>query len=73
MNFTRYFNLPSTLSQVALPVKLPGRGKCLFVKVNSLIGFPVFRLRSAAAITEFIDADRTRWSKVIKAQNISLD
>ena len=37
------------------------------------IGFPVFRPRSAAAITEFIDADRARWSGVIKAQNISLD
>ncbi len=37
------------------------------------IGFPVFRPRSAAAITEFIDADRERWSGVIKAQNISLD
>jgi hypothetical protein len=28
---------------------------------------------SAAAIAEFIEADRTRWSAVIKAQNISLD
>jgi tripartite-type tricarboxylate transporter receptor subunit TctC len=37
------------------------------------IGFPVFRPRSAAAINEFIDADRVRWSAVIKAQNISLD
>jgi tripartite-type tricarboxylate transporter receptor subunit TctC len=37
------------------------------------IGFPVFRPRSAAAIKEFIDADRERWSGVIKAQNISLD
>jgi tripartite-type tricarboxylate transporter receptor subunit TctC len=37
------------------------------------IGFPVFRPRSPAAIAEFIDADRARWSKVIKAQNISLD
>jgi tripartite-type tricarboxylate transporter receptor subunit TctC len=37
------------------------------------IGFPVFRPRSAAAITEFIDADRARWAGVIKAQNISLD
>jgi len=37
------------------------------------IGFPVFRARSAAAIKEFIDADRARWSAVIKAQNISLD
>jgi tripartite-type tricarboxylate transporter receptor subunit TctC len=37
------------------------------------IGFPVFRPRSPAAIAEFIDADRARWSKVIKTQNISLD
>ena len=37
------------------------------------IGFPVFRPRSAASIAEFIDADRARWSAVIKAQNISLD
>ena len=37
------------------------------------IGFPVFRPRSAAAITEFIDADRARWSDVIRAQNIALD
>jgi tripartite-type tricarboxylate transporter receptor subunit TctC len=37
------------------------------------IGFPVFRPRSPAAIAEFIDADRARWSKVIKAQNITLD
>jgi len=37
------------------------------------IGFPVFRPRSPAEIAEFIDADRARWSKVIKTQNISLD
>jgi tripartite-type tricarboxylate transporter receptor subunit TctC len=37
------------------------------------IGFPVFRPRSAAAIKEFIDADRARWSNVVKTQNISLD
>ena len=37
------------------------------------IGYSVLRPRSAAAITEFIDADRARWSAVIKAQNISLD
>src|ERR1700733_5866650 len=37
------------------------------------IGFPVFRPRSPAAIAEFIDADRARWSKVVKAQNITLD
>src|SRR4051812_10274429 len=37
------------------------------------IGFPVFRPRSPAEIAQFIDADRARWSKVINAQNISLD
>jgi tripartite-type tricarboxylate transporter receptor subunit TctC len=37
------------------------------------IGYSVFRPRSAAGITEFIDADRIRWSGVIKSQNISLD
>lgn len=37
------------------------------------LGFPVERPRSAAAIKQFIDADRARWSAVIKAQNISLD
>ena len=37
------------------------------------IGFPPLRPRSAAAIAEFIDADRARWSTVIKSQNISLD
>jgi tripartite-type tricarboxylate transporter receptor subunit TctC len=37
------------------------------------IGYSVLHPRSAAAITEFIDADRARWSAVIKAQNISLD
>lgn len=37
------------------------------------LGFPVERPRSAAAIKQFIDADRARWSAVIKAQHISLD
>ncbi|CAN5300970.1 tripartite tricarboxylate transporter substrate binding protein [soil metagenome] len=37
------------------------------------IGFPVLRPRNAAEIKQFIDDDRARWSKVIKAQNISLD
>jgi tripartite-type tricarboxylate transporter receptor subunit TctC len=37
------------------------------------IGYSVMRPQSAAAIAEFIDADRARWSAVIKAQNISLD
>jgi tripartite-type tricarboxylate transporter receptor subunit TctC len=37
------------------------------------IGFPPLRPRSAAAVNEFIEADRARWAGVIKAQNISLD
>ena len=37
------------------------------------IGYSVLRPRSEAAIAEFIDADRARWTAVIKAQNISLD
>ena len=37
------------------------------------LGFPVEYPRNAAAIKQFIDADRARWSAVIKAQNISLD
>jgi tripartite-type tricarboxylate transporter receptor subunit TctC len=37
------------------------------------LGFPVERPRSAAAIKQFIDADRARWSAVIKAQSLSLD
>jgi tripartite-type tricarboxylate transporter receptor subunit TctC len=37
------------------------------------IGYSVFRPLSASAITGFIDADRVRWSGVIKSQNISLD
>ena len=37
------------------------------------VGYTALRPRSAAAIAEFIDADRRRWSGVIKAKNISLD
>ncbi|MGZ5873307.1 MAG: Bug family tripartite tricarboxylate transporter substrate binding protein [Bradyrhizobium sp.] len=37
------------------------------------IGYLVLPPRSEVAIKEFVDADRTRWSEVIKAQNISLD
>ena len=37
------------------------------------IGYSVLRPRSRAAITEFIDADRARWSDVIRVRNISLD
>ena len=37
------------------------------------IGYSVKRPQSAAEITGFIDADRARWSEVVKARNISLD
>jgi tripartite-type tricarboxylate transporter receptor subunit TctC len=37
------------------------------------VGFAPLRPRSAAGIREFIDADRARWARVIKALNISLD
>jgi tripartite-type tricarboxylate transporter receptor subunit TctC len=37
------------------------------------IGYSVLPPRSEVAIKEFIDADRARWSEVIKAQGISLD
>ncbi len=37
------------------------------------IGYTALRPRSAAAIVEFMDADRARWSAVSKSLNISLD
>jgi hypothetical protein len=37
------------------------------------VGFTALRPLSPVAITEFIDAERERWSAVIKARNISLD
>ena len=37
------------------------------------VGYTALRPRSAAAIKEFIDAERVRWSGVIKTQNITLD
>jgi tripartite-type tricarboxylate transporter receptor subunit TctC len=71
---------------IAAPAKLPddiaqkisasldrGLNDAAFRASLEKIGFPVLRPRSAAAIAEFIDADRARWSAVIKAQNISLD
>jgi tripartite-type tricarboxylate transporter receptor subunit TctC len=36
-------------------------------------GFPPLRSKSQAAIKDFIDADRARWSGVIKQLNITLD
>src|SRR5664279_4824737 len=37
------------------------------------LGYTALRPRSPAAIAEFMDAERIRWSGVIRAQNISLD
>jgi tripartite-type tricarboxylate transporter receptor subunit TctC len=37
------------------------------------VGFPPQRPRNAAAIKEFVDADRARWSAIIRKLNISLD
>jgi tripartite-type tricarboxylate transporter receptor subunit TctC len=37
------------------------------------VGYTALRPRSAAAIAEFVDADRIRWSAVSKSLNISLD
>jgi hypothetical protein len=37
------------------------------------VGFSALRPRSAAAIAEFMEAERVRWSGVIKSQNITLD
>ena len=37
------------------------------------IGYSVMRPQSDAGIAAFIEADRARWSAVIKARNISLD
>ncbi len=36
-------------------------------------GFPPLRVRSEAALKEFVDADRTRWLDVVKKLNFSLD
>ena len=37
------------------------------------IGFPVLKPKTVAEIDQFVDEARARWSKVIKAMNISLD
>jgi tripartite-type tricarboxylate transporter receptor subunit TctC len=37
------------------------------------VGFSALRPRSPAAIAEFMEAERVRWSGVIKSQNITLD
>jgi len=37
------------------------------------LGYTALRPRSPAAIAEYMDAERKKWSGVIKSQNISLD
>jgi tripartite-type tricarboxylate transporter receptor subunit TctC len=37
------------------------------------VGYTALRPRNASAIADYVDAERIRWSAVIKAQNISLD
>jgi tripartite-type tricarboxylate transporter receptor subunit TctC len=37
------------------------------------IGYSVKRPQSAAEIARFVEADRARWSAVVKDRNISLD
>ena len=71
---------------VAAPAKIPddvaqkisaslerGLNDEAFRALLEKVGFPPLRPRSAAGIREFIDADRARWARVIKALNISLD
>jgi tripartite-type tricarboxylate transporter receptor subunit TctC len=36
-------------------------------------GFPPLKARDEASIKEFVDADKARWSAIIKKLNISLD
>jgi tripartite-type tricarboxylate transporter receptor subunit TctC len=76
----------SVWNGVAVPANLPDDvARILTDSLNRMMSDPGFRAslekvgftallpRSPAAITEFIDTDRNRWSGVIKAQNISLD
>jgi len=63
---------------VAAPSKVPEEvaeriGDDVFRASLQTAGFPPLHSKSQAAIKEFIDADRVRWSAVIKALNISLD
>jgi tripartite-type tricarboxylate transporter receptor subunit TctC len=44
-----------------------------FRAANEKVGFSSLRPRSPAAIAEFMEAERVRWSAVIKSQNITLD
>jgi hypothetical protein len=37
------------------------------------VGFTALRRRSPAAIAEFMEAERVRWSGVIKSQKLTLD
>jgi tripartite-type tricarboxylate transporter receptor subunit TctC len=44
-----------------------------FREALTKVGFPPQRPRSEAAAKEFVDADRARWSAIIRKLNISLD
>jgi tripartite-type tricarboxylate transporter receptor subunit TctC len=61
----------------ALTDLLAGNIQVMFDAVGTALpsvrGYSVLRPRSRAAITEFIDADRARWSDVIRVRHISLD
>jgi tripartite-type tricarboxylate transporter receptor subunit TctC len=71
---------------VAVPAKIPDRLAAVlkrsldralddntFRASLEKIGYSVMRPQSEAAIAAFIEADRARWSAVVKARNISLD
>ena len=76
----------SVWNAVAVPARLPDDvARILTDSLDRVMNDPAFREslekvgyaaprpRSAAAIKEFIDADRNRWSGLIKLRNISLD
>ena len=78
--------LVSVWNAVAVPAKLPDDvARILTDSLDRVMNDPAFREslqrvgytaphpRSAAAIKQFIDADRVRWSGLIKARNISLE
>jgi tripartite-type tricarboxylate transporter receptor subunit TctC len=82
--FPEYF--VSVWNGVAVPADLPDDvARILTDSLDRVMNDPAFRAslekagytalrpRSASAIAEFMDAERIRWSGVIKAQNISLD
>jgi tripartite-type tricarboxylate transporter receptor subunit TctC len=78
--------LVSVWFAIAVPAKVPDHvaeiiKACLDRALNDdtfraslqKIGYSVKRPQSAAEIAKFIEADRARWSAVVKTRNISLD